>query len=481
MLKQRIEKELGIAYEDKLLIYDKGGFSEAYDYSLLLRNHGFQIYTYNGIEEFRLVYEETIRYAGNKCAVIVTSDVYIPYDIQNAFFPVELSYEKLFPRLDAHTLVKYKTDLELVSIAYDGVYAPLASQHQTEMFFREQAMTYETVVHYGADEITELKTACEKATSYLDWIKIAKQVARLNYYGARANGDFDVAFVDEAFERFALSDYGKLSGEVNREFPPILPKTLGLITKSGAEKVALIVMDGMSLFDFEVLSRHMLGFKYEYNASFALIPTTTSISRQSLLSGKYPQQIANPFSLSGEEDGFMKAGTNLGYSRNEIQYIRGYEPQVNLMTRLACIIISEVDDIVHGQQHGRVGMLGNIKVFAERGKLQKLIRTLYSQGFAVYITADHGNTPCVGIGKFRSGIEVETKAKRMVALKNFAEETDTLRENTVLYPGTYLDKSYRYYICKRGVSFDNKGDEVMTHGGLSIDEVIVPFIKILEV
>ncbi len=99
----------------------------------------------------------------------------------------------------------------------------------------------------------------------------------------------------------------------------------------------------------------------------------------------------------------------------------------------------------------------------------------------MYITADHGNTPCVGIGKFRSGIEVETKAKRMVALKNFAEETDTLRENTVLYPGTYLDKSYRYYICKRGVSFDNKGDEVMTHGGMSIDEVIVPFIKILEV
>jgi len=47
MLKQRIEKELSIVYEDKLLIYDKGGFSDAYDYPLLLRDHGFQIYTYN--------------------------------------------------------------------------------------------------------------------------------------------------------------------------------------------------------------------------------------------------------------------------------------------------------------------------------------------------------------------------------------------------------------------------------------------------
>lgn len=72
MLKQRIEKELGIAYEDKLLIYDKSGFSDAYDYPRLLRDRGFQIYTYNGIEEFRLVYEQDIRYAGSKCAVIVT-------------------------------------------------------------------------------------------------------------------------------------------------------------------------------------------------------------------------------------------------------------------------------------------------------------------------------------------------------------------------------------------------------------------------
>jgi len=98
----------------------------------------------------------------------------------------------------------------------------------------------------------------------------------------------------------------------------------------------------------------------------------------------------------------------------------------------------------------------------------------------VYITADHGNTPCVGVGGFRSGVETETKSKRMVVLKDFAQETELLRENTFLFPGYSLDKSYRYYICKRGVSFDNKGDEVMTHGGMSIDEVIVPFIKILE-
>jgi len=40
---------------------------------------------------------------------------------------------------------------------------------------------------------------------------------------------------------------------------------------------------------------------------------------------------------------------------------------------------------------------------------------------------------------------------------------------------------YKYYVCESGVSFDNKNEEVMTHGGISIDEVIVPFIKVKAV
>ena len=36
-------------------------------------------------------------------------------------------------------------------------------------------------------------------------------------------------------------------------------------------------------------------------------------------------------------------------------------------------------------------------------------------------------------------------------------------------------------ICDVGDSFDAKGEDVMSHGGISIDEGIVPFIKIKAV
>jgi len=76
---------------------------------------------------------------------------------------------------------------------------------------------------------------------------------------------------------------------------------------------------------------------------------------------------------------------------------------------------------------------------------------------------------------------VETRSKRMFVLKDFAEEKDSFGDKVVTYPGYYLDKDYKYYVCESGVSFDNKNELVITHGGISIDEVIVPFIKVKAV
>jgi hypothetical protein len=237
-------------------------------------------------------------------------------------------------------------------------------------------------------------------------------------------------------------------------------------------------MDGMSLFDFEVISRYFAGIEYEYHCSYAIIPTTTPISRQSLLSGKYPRELEKPFSLSGEEKEFKAASKQLGYADNQIQYLRGFEPDISPFTKFVTVIVNEVDDIVHGQKQERTGMFNDMNVLGKSGKLQKLITQLAELGFIVYITADHGNTPCVGVGGFRNGVEVESRSMRMAVLKDFAKKNDFLIQHTSEYQGYYLDKNYRYFVCNLGVSFDNRGESVMTHGGISLDEVIVPFIKI---
>jgi hypothetical protein len=329
-----------------------------------------------------------------------------------------------------------------------------------------------------ADTICEL---CQAAAMYTDWIAIAKQSAAIRYYAAKYDVAIDLSFADEKFMWFILECYGSLSNQVNHKYPTIVTKTLSIVSGANNEKAAIILMDGMSLNDFEVISRYFDGIEYAYYCSYAVIPTTTSISRQSLLSGKYPRMLKKPFSLANEEKEFIAEAKTQGYTENQIQYVRGFEPDISPFTKIVAVIVNEIDDIVHGQKQSRIGMFNDMNVLGKSGKLQKLIAQLAERGFTVYITSDHGNTPCVGVGGFRSSIGIETRSMRMTVLKDFAEENDLLAQHATEYPGYYLDKSYRYYICNPGVSFDALGESVMTHGGISLDEVIVPFIKIKEV
>ena len=111
------------------------------------------------------------------------------------------------------------------------------------------------------------------------------------------------------------------------------------------------------------------------------------------------------------------------------------------------------------------------------------MRNLLSKGFDIYISADHGNTPCVGQGKLmKLGVETETKSHRMLVLEKFADKEKMKEQYDMIeYTKYFLDKQYDYLICNIGKSFDAKDDNVMTHGGITVDEVIVPFIKIKAV
>jgi hypothetical protein len=481
MIEKRIEGLLAPELNRRLLIIDKCGFADCFDCAALLRDHGFEVHRYENVEAFRVLYEESLKAGTKKIAVFASSGIYLPYYIQRTFRKVSLSFTDIFPKLNSDIVKKYVRDLDLISFTYDSCYADCSSAPQTEAFLHDTAFKSLMVSDYcqaKAQDVNELSLA---AVSYMDWIAVAKLCAAIRYYAVKYEVPIDLSLADEEFMRFIREGYGSLSMQVNRNHPPIVTKTLSVVSGDASDKVAIILMDGMSLNDFEVISRYFDGIEYDYHSSFAVIPTTTPISRQSLLSGSYPRELATPFSLANEEKEFRAGAKAQGYADNRIQYVRGFEPEISPFAKIVAVIVNEVDDIVHGQKQERTGMWGDMNVLGKSGKLQKLIRRLAGLGFTVYITADHGNTPCVGVGGFRSSIGIETRSMRMAVLKDFAEVNDLLAQNASEYQGYYMDKSYRYYVCNPGVSFDNKGESVMTHGGISLDEVIVPFIKVKEV
>ena len=279
--------------------------------------------------------------------------------------------------------------------------------------------------------------------------------------------------------QYALEQFGKLSQAIDRDSPVLVSKAMDYMHEH-SEKFVIIVMDGMSEFDWRVLSTSFNGIKYEQSAAFAMIPSTTSISRQCLLSNKYPSQLMEPWKQSKEKAEFIACAKSLGYTDTQIGYERGYDANFGSFVRCGAVIILDVDEMVHAQTQGRIGMFHDIKLLAGQNKLSNMVRRFLSDGFDVYISADHGNTACVGLGRIMgSGVEVETKSHKMLVLKDFADKESLIQKyGLVEYPKYYLPKEYDYLICNVGESLDIKGEAVMTHGGMSLDEVVVPFIKI---
>lgn len=472
------------AYEKHVLLIDEDALEDKTEYCAYFAGKGFQIIRYENDLVYRVKYEEAVKAGDSKILMLASPGVYIPYDVQKSFRAFKVSLAKLFPNLNA-SVVKRTPELnyDLLCMAYKKNFSDLTAAEDTKEFLEEIVYGKSNIREYVKLLCKQLKTAVGEAKTYKDWFAIAELKAEIHVLSEQYRIPVEVEEVNYSFVDFVLKGFGKLSVEMNPSAPVLVSRTMEYIADH-SKKFVFIVMDGMSEFDWRIISKSFAGIHYEKGQSMAMIPTVTSISRQCLLSNKFPKELENPWSLSKEKKEFIECAKSLGFTEAQIGYERGYDADFGATVKCGAIIINDVDDMVHGQLQGRLGMYNDIKVLADQHRLVDTVKRMLAQGFDVYISADHGNTPCTGMGKLmKTGVETETKSRRMIVLKDFANKDSLFEkyENLIEYPGYYLDKQFDYLICGVGESFDAKGDEVMSHGGITIDEVIVPFIKIKAV
>lgn len=472
------------AYEKHVLLIEEDALEDKTEYCAYFAGKGFQIIRYENDLVYRVKHEEAVRAGDSKILMLASLGVYIPYDVQKCFRVFKVSLAKLFPKLNA-SVVKRTPELnyDLLCMAYKKNFSDLTAAEDTKEFLEEIVYGKSNIREYVKLLCKQLNTAVVQAKNYKDWFAIAGLKAEIHVLSEQYRIPVDVEEANYSFVDFVLKGFGKLSVEMNPSAPVLVSRTMEYIADH-SKKFVFIVMDGMSEFDWRIISKSFAGIHYEKGQSMAMIPTVTSISRQCLLSNKFPRELENPWSQSKEKKEFIECAKSLGFTEAQIGYERGYDADFGATVKCGAIIINDVDDMVHGQLQGRLGMYNDIKVLADQHRLVDTVKRMLARGFDVYISADHGNTPCTGMGKLmKTGVETETKSRRMIVLKDFANKDSLFEkyENLIEYPGYYLDKQFDYLICGVGESFDAKGDEVMSHGGITIDEVIVPFIKIKAV
>ena len=480
MLVEKIKSILGLTYKDYILVKDPDKILGEERIIDAIEAEGYSIIFYKDVEEFRYVFESQIK-AGDlkRVLLVLNEDTYVAYDIIKWFSICNLNYGEIFPRLNRLILNQTRAlDWDYISIVYENTYEDYSSEEMTHKFLEEVIYEKQHLVDYLKKLEKDLNKLLKEADDYKKWFQIAYINAKRNLIIGKLDLD-KKDFVDfsKEFQAYIFKDFGSLSGKSTYKGPILVSKAMDFLLRR-KKKTAFIVLDGMSISDWMVLERY-LDYKAKTNFVFAMIPTVTAISRQSLLAGLLPQELEKPFSLVNEKKQYYSKAEEY-MEESLINYYRGYDLDPSFKDFFITTVINEIDDMVHRQMYGMEGHIADITRMAQTGKLNKLIGKLLESGFEVYIGSDHGNKESFGIGRPRGmGIEVETKSQKMMIIKDYAETKELIEDYNLLeYPGYYLPKDYSYLLSRDDEALTLENARIMSHGGISIEEVIVPFIKI---
>jgi hypothetical protein len=266
------------------------------------------------------------------------------------------------------------------------------------------------------------------------------------------------------------------------------------IEDSGSRRAALIVVDGLALDQWvtirQLLQNQDANLVMRESATFAWIPTLTSVSRQSIFSGKTPLYFPSSINSTNSEEKLWKQfWEGHGLSRLDVAYQRGLGDgdAAGILdsaihpgkTRVVGLVVDKVDKIMHGMQLGSAGMHNQIKQWCQSGFLAALVGQLLDYGYEVWLTADHGNIQCEGKGRPSEGVIAETRGERVRVYPTPELRAQVAGAFSFAHDWQPIGLPADYFPLVAGGrdAFVNPGEAIVGHGGVAIEEVIVPLVK----
>lgn len=260
------------------------------------------------------------------------------------------------------------------------------------------------------------------------------------------------------------------------------------------KRVALLVIDGLALDQWvtirQILQEQDASLVMRESATFAWIPTLTSVSRQSIFSGKQPLYFPSSInSTNNEEKHWKQFWEGVGIPRLDIAYQRGLgdgdvasvlEASIHPgKTKVIGLVLDKVDKIMHGMQLGAAGMHNQISQWCKGGFLGSLVGYLMDHGYQVWLTSDHGNIECCGKGRPAEGVIAETRGERVRIYPTPELRSQVASKFSFAYEWQPVGLPSGFYPLVAGGNnaFVKEGEIIVGHGGCSIEEVIVPLVK----
>lgn len=305
--------------------------------------------------------------------------------------------------------------------------------------------------------------------------------------------------LDQAFLAWLQQRYTPLGG---RKLPTphhlhhVLPYIAYQWCQQGSrERLALLIMDGMSLADWHLIkstwrARHP-SWHFQEQLVLAQIPPITAISRQALVSGLRSADFSDTLTHNrAEPKQWVAFWTREGLPRSACAYshlaLDRHEPPPELDSariQAICLVVNVIDDMLHKASLGGADMQASLKLWLRRKslRLEEVIDGLLGRGFTIYLTSDHGHTEARGMGLRSEGLLVETRSKRVRVYrdKRTAQNAQQGFSKTILWGEDGLLPADTWALMPGGrEAFAPFNETVVTHGGPTLDEVVVPLVQV---
>ncbi len=294
--------------------------------------------------------------------------------------------------------------------------------------------------------------------------------------------------LDCAFQPWLRERYGAVLSSAAR-WPPALHRVAHHLARrlhqGDADRILLIVVDGLGHAQWLHLRDRLSLRVADAGSTFAMVPTYTTVSRQAIFAGDLPISFADSlWTTHLERRRWMAFWADQGIGITGVAYhrVKGRFPHDAIdfgAARAVGVVVNAVDDLMHTSElFGDAQLLANLDVWAANGFLDDLLQRATAAGFETWITSDHGNLECAPAGTPSEGIVIEAQGKRLLRYPNRilrdASKVDGIVWDDI--PGLPPSAEWLRFAPRR-LAYTNNAISI-SHGGLSLDEVIVPLVRV---
>lgn len=252
-------------------------------------------------------------------------------------------------------------------------------------------------------------------------------------------------------------------------------KIIPFIQSKSEYKTALICFDCMGFTEWNLLKDYLCEYSFVEHQVFALIPTITSISRKAIFGAEH----TNVYLKNESESKLFKQNFP---EEDKVRLFPSSEA-ITEDTILGYNTISKIynmfDDIAHSivfpeNEKSKRIYFDQILLHLQSSSLKEDIQFLRDNNYNIYFCSDHGNIFADGNGTKIDKWLVENSAKRAY----IADQSSLLSDISFdKYKIPFIENKF-VILANQDEMFNHKNSKGLVHGGISLPELVVPFIEV---